>query len=104
MGANMQFSEILSELLNGKGITPNALSKEIGVSSESVYNWINKGASPSLDKSSNIADYFNITLDELAGRVPPQHTEQEIELLNLFRNMDNKQKENLIHYAKFTLS
>lgn len=99
----MDFLEAFQKLMDSKGVNANLLAKNSGVSVNTIYTW-QKGSSPSLDKLIPIADALGVTLDELAGRVPPQHTEQEIELLNLFRNMDNKQKENLIHYAKFTLS
>jgi transcriptional regulator with XRE-family HTH domain len=99
----MDFYTVFSNLIESKGISANRFAIDIGITEGTVRGWKN-GTLPSFEALVKTADYFNITLDELAGRVPPQHTEQEIELLNLFRNMDNKQKENLIHYAKFTLS
>lgn len=76
MGCTMEFSEILTKLMADSDISNMALGKEVGVSYEAVRQWKTGKIVPSLDKASKVADYFHVTLDELAGRTP--HTEQVI--------------------------
>jgi len=102
----MSFVDVINRLINEKNISKNALANAIGVSSEAVYAWLkaDKPSSPSLDNSILLADYFNISLDELAGRVPPQHTEQEVQLLNMFKKLPDTQKQEVLNYVDFILS
>jgi transcriptional regulator with XRE-family HTH domain len=66
----MDFLEAFQKLMDSKGVNANLLAKNSGVSVNTIYTW-QKGSSPSLDKLIPIADALGVTLDELAGRVPP---------------------------------
>lgn len=99
----MDFLEAFQKLMDSKGVNANLLAKNSGVSVNTIYTW-QKGSSPSLDKLIPIADALGVTLDELAGRVPPQHTEQETKLLEMFKKMNASQKENVLNYSDFILS
>lgn len=99
----MDFLEAFQKLMDSKGVNANLLAKNSGVSVNTIYTW-QKGSSPSLDKLIPIADALGVTLDELAGRVPPQHTEQETKLLEMFSKMDEKQKQALLDYADYIVS
>lgn len=49
-----------------KGLTVNALVKELGVCRKTYYNWIAKGKIPR-DKLERLADIFNVSTDYLLG-------------------------------------
>ena len=63
----MSFSNTLSRLMKENGTSNVALGKAIGVSDMAVLRWRKGEASPSLDNAMNIAKYYGISLDQLAG-------------------------------------
>lgn len=72
----MSFAKVLSELIDTSGTTAYSISKKIGVSDVSLYKWREGETTPNLDTAIKLADYFGVTLDELAGREMPPPTEQ----------------------------
>ena len=58
---------IIAELRKKKGVTQEGLAKHVGVSAQAVSKWENGGV-PDAELLPAIADFFEITLDELFGR------------------------------------
>ena len=67
----MKHSEIILQLMEEKGITAYKISKETGISVSLFSKW---KKNPTSEISSNklclIADYLNVSIDELIGRKP----------------------------------
>ncbi len=61
------FWEIFYDLCISKGLKPNPLGKQIGVSSSTITQW-KQGSVPSGDTLAKIADYFDCSVDYLLGR------------------------------------
>jgi len=61
------FFDKFKMLCNEKNTTPTAVIKELGYSSSKITAWKN-GSVPNLDIAAKIANYFNISIDYLAGR------------------------------------
>jgi transcriptional regulator with XRE-family HTH domain len=99
----MPFSESLQSSMNKAGITAYGLSKITGVSSDAIGKWL-KGTQPTLDKLIPIADYLEVTLDELAGRTTPELTKREIELLRLYNGLSDEDKDTVDGLALFLFS
>jgi transcriptional regulator with XRE-family HTH domain len=78
-GYFMQFAQNLADLMKSNGVSNYRLAKETGSSATTVTNWL-KGAVPGSDKLQRIADYFNISVDELLGKekAPADNSEREI--------------------------
>lgn len=68
MQKSYSFQERLSELMTEKGLNTVSLSREIGVSDETVRRWKNGQRSILLSQMLKLADYFECSLDYLAGR------------------------------------
>ena len=81
----MEFSEKLQELRKQKNLTQDELANALFVSRTAVSKWESGRGYPSLDSLRTIADYFNLTIDELLS---------SNELITIAQK-DNKQ--NLIH-------
>ena len=62
------FSERLAELMKEKGVNTVTLGAAIGVSDETVRRWRNGQRSVLLPQLEKLADYFECSLDFLAGR------------------------------------
>ena len=61
------FWEIFSKLCSQRGKSPNAVAKELKISSGSVTNWKN-GTIPNNSALLKLANYFNVTVDYLLGK------------------------------------
>ncbi len=57
----------ISELRKAKGVTQNQLAAAVGVSAQAVSKW-EKGGVPDVELLPSIADFFEVTVDELFGR------------------------------------
>ena len=58
------FWSVLIELCKQKGMKPNQVGKELGISSASFTKWKN-GSVPTVDALMKIAGYFNVSIDYL---------------------------------------
>jgi len=63
----MIFSQILSELLQEKGLMQKDLSVALNVSKNQVHYWIKAKAEPDLETLTRIALYFGVSTDYLLG-------------------------------------
>ena len=63
----MRIVENIKVLCAERGISIPKLEKILGLSNGSIYNW-NKSF-PSVDKVVKVADYFNVSVDFIVGRV-----------------------------------
>ena len=60
----MNFWNSFENILDSRNYNPSSLAKIIGIPKTTIYGWQN-GASPALDKLIPIADFLEISLDEL---------------------------------------
>lgn len=63
------FSERLTNLRKSKGLSQNALAKEIGVSPRTYQDYEYGLREPQVAIFTRIAEFFGVSLDYLAGRV-----------------------------------
>lgn len=95
----------IEALCNEREIKFATLAKETGLS-KALFSDLKHGKSKSLslDKLIIIADYFDISLDELVGRTKRTPTaeaaEAENEIYKLFNAMDPKKQELFINLAR----
>ena len=66
------FSERLRQLRKEKKVSQVALAKEVGVSSRVYQDYEYGEREPQVTIFSRIADFFNVSLDYLAGRIDNQ--------------------------------
>lgn len=72
---NTNFANVLQSLIETSGKTQNLISKELNIPRQQLSNWKTGYIEPNIDNLILLANYFNITVDELIGR-----SEQAIEL------------------------
>ena len=63
------FWSILIELCNQRGMKPNQVGKQLGISSASFTKWKN-GSIPTVDALIKLSEYFNVTIDYLVYGKP----------------------------------
>jgi repressor LexA len=66
----VDFWDTFYNLCEKNGTKPNAVAKELGLSSATCTYWKKSRKSPSADNLSQIADYFGVTTDYLLGVSP----------------------------------
>ena len=68
------FSERITQLRKKKGISQNAIAKEIGVSSRTYQDYEYGAREPQVNIFCRIADFYGVSLDYLVGRTDESNT------------------------------
>lgn len=110
------FWNVLIELCNEKGISPNFVAKELGITSGTVTSW-KKGSVPRDTTLRKVADYFGVSTDYLLGTEheflqnfsenkndPPIISESEEKLLELFREVPEADRYMVIQMVEAALA
>lgn len=97
----MEFSEKLKELLQGAEMSQRKLAEKIGVSSALMSYYMKGEKSPTMSTIIKIADFFNISMDELVGRkITNSDTglllDEEKKLIQSFRKLNNLGQQEVI--------
>lgn len=91
---------VLSKLkiyMKEKGLTIYKLTELSELSENTIYNWYNKGAEPSLHALSSICKILGISMSELFSEDENEtFTQKEIKLIQQFRNLSESKKELVI--------
>lgn len=84
LGAN------LKKLRKAEGLTQMELAKALNVGASTLAMWESAGREPDIDTLIRIADFFNVSLDELVGRpkISEDLSRQEIESIKKYRTLD----------------
>lgn len=99
----MNFIDSFQKIIENKGTNANAVAKATGVSVNTIYAWA-KGSYPTLDKMIPVADFLDVSLDELAGRTTPALSKREAELLRLYAGLSDEDKDTVDGLALFLFS
>lgn len=106
----MNFWNTFYNLCIDKGVAPNAVAKELGISSATITFWKKGERNPSKKALRQIADYFGVSVSYLLGngekeKTPDENnlTEGEKMLLQLFRQVPEEKQPHLIQLIKVAL-
>lgn len=69
--AKETFGQRLAALRKEKGLTQNDIAYKVGITAQAVSKWENDQASPDIDILIKLSEIFDISLDELLGKVKP---------------------------------
>ena len=97
----IDFQSRISALLNEFGMTQAELCRLSGLKSAHISNYCTGTTRPTLDNAKAIADAFGISLDELVGFKPRELTEQEKNLLDMFRDLDDDERREIVNYTEY---
>lgn len=94
------FSEVLKQLRKDKKVTQTELGNYCGYSHVAVVKWENGQREPSIETLIKIADFFDVTLDNLLGRIePPSLTESQKKLVDKVQTLSEEQVNLLLMFA-----
>lgn len=95
----------LKELRTERGISQRALGQAIGVTQQAIGRWELGDREPGIEALCKIADYFNISIDELVGRVSSTTpTGNVADILYPFQQLSEQKQKEVISFALFTLA
>ena len=83
----MDFKQRLSDLLVQNNHSQAELARFVGVKNNTVNDWINKGTSPKIENLYRIAEFFDISFDNLFTNAETSSnslSEDEVELLKYY--------------------
>lgn len=87
------FGQILKELRTERGLTQVEVARAIGVAQGTIYFWENSINEPTAAYLIKLAQYFNVSVDELLG---VDNRERELSdkerILQMYKQMSPKQK------------
>lgn len=88
----MQFIEKLTEIMQKRNITGYQLEKDTGIKQATLGKW-KKGSQPTIDKLIILANYFQVSADQLLGtNCKSTLSENEQELLKLFHKLPEREQ------------
>lgn len=94
--------ELIRTLAKQKGVSLTKLEEILGFGNGTIGKWVKQ--SPSCDKLSAVADFLSVSIDYLYyGKEkcsPSELTEEERELLTIFNLVSEREKGELIGYAR----
>ena len=64
----IKISENLKMLIKGQDLKQQELADEIGISQSAISSWLSGKKEPSIESLWKLADYFDVSIDELVGR------------------------------------
>lgn len=88
----MKIIEYIEQIMKTKGISAYQIEKNTGIKQQTISNW-KKGIEPGAEKVLIIIKYLGVTPNEAFGYpTTPELTENEKELLNLFKQLPEREQ------------
>ena len=102
------FWDNLITLCVNRNISPSALTKELSISKGVVTKWRN-GSTPHQTTLLKIANYFNVSVEELISEpkdTPPEEIPQGLdektaEILSMYSQLSDEQKKQALSYLEY---
>lgn len=94
------FYEIFTKLCDEKGISPTATLQNLKISTSKLTAWKN-GSLPSASVLILLSEFFQVSIDYLLTgedkcNLENSHTPNEIEMLEIFKNFDDREQVKII--------
>lgn len=101
------FSQNLMTLRKSKNLSLVELTKQLNskydvkFSKASIDRWEKGQTSPSVAHASALSHFFNISLDELSGRIEMQESQQDTLAAHLEGDYTQEELDEILEYAEF---
>ena len=94
----------LFELMESRNVTAQKVSQDTGISSGNISDWKSGRSAPTVDKLIILSNYFNVSIDYILGKEQKNSsselTENELTIIELFKELSETQQGELIGRAK----
>ena len=86
-----------------RGISPSSAAQEMGLSKQAVSHWKARGNTPTNVTLKRIADYFEISVDELLAEPIEQDLSPRMQLINRIERMNDAELKRLEDILRLTM-
>lgn len=107
MGAEMEFHEVLTEIMKEKGINQAQLCKLSGIASSAMSHYVRGETDPSFTKVIAIAKALDVPIDILTGKQPSVaysvvsfDSDEKAELNGIYDSLSPEGRKQLMVYAR----
>lgn len=106
MGENQRivFVNNLRRYMERKGVDQSCIVAALGFSASTVSDWVTGKKYPRVDAMQKLADYFGVLLSDLTSEDNDTElrslTPTEYELISIFRSLNDKGQDMIIHTAR----
>lgn len=101
MFVRKKFADSLLSLRKFHGMTRDALAKACGISTVTVQKLETGERAPSIEVFCSIAEYFGVSLDELAGYTAEQSTKELDTLYHELLYLTAKERDEALRFIRF---
>lgn len=98
----MSFGRNLERIRKDRKVSQATLGEELGLTQQMISSYEKDASSPNVEILTKIADYFNISIDNLVDHVPnkPNITSAEARFLRYFETLNELDREKCIMIAQ----
>ena len=98
---NQKILEKIAEARKKKGLTVYKLTELANLSANTIYNWYNKGASPTIAALSSVCNILDISLPHLLSTTEKEYlSAQEEVLIEEYKKLTSQQRQLIIDLIK----
>ena len=95
IGGDNTIFEFIKEMCMEKGITITELERKLGFGNATIHNW--KTKSPTIEKLKKVADFFDVSLDDLVG-IRVKVSDEAMNIASEYDSFTDQQKNLLLCY------
>lgn len=98
---NQMILDKIAEERKKKGLSVYKLTELANLSANTIYNWYNKGASPTIAALSNVCNVLDLSLPILLSSTEKEYlSAQEETLIEEYRKLTDKQRQLIVDLIK----
>ena len=93
----------LNTYIKQSRLSQKEIAEKLGVSKAAITNWLNGSNSPNMEVLANLCTILSIPMSKMLSDETIKLTEKEKKLLDNFKQLSEKGKDELIRFSEFML-
>lgn len=93
----------LNIYIKNSRLSQKEIAEKLGVSKAAITNWLNGSNSPNMEVLANLCTILNVPMSKMLSDETVKLTEKEKRLLDNFKQLSEKGKDELIRFSEFML-
>lgn len=93
----------LNTYIKSSKLSQKAIAEQLGVSKAAITNWLNGSNSPNMEVLANLCTILDVPMSKMLSDETIKLTEKEKRLLDNFKQLSEKGKDELIRFSEFML-
>ena len=93
----------LNKYIKNSKMSQKEIAEKLGVSKAAITNWLNGSNSPNMEVLANLCMVLNVPMSKMLSDETIKLTEKEKKLLDNFKQLNEKGKDELIRFSEFML-